>query len=278
MRKWLLIILLIGCCVFNLKAQLIKAGQPIDAYYYVDINPDTALSKKGLNGQDYTASYSFDFNHDGIYDYKLLNSYSEGHGGGGGGMQFVPLNNNQIAFSHFDTCYGNPDYYPAPSIASLHPMTKAFSDGEIINNHINWIDTLAYAWYSQQMLNRFSCFESIFKYEYLYLGVRMFANSDTIFGWIKMDNGKISAFASTAAPLSKQNYSKVYPNPFSENFTLETPYSSTLYFYDLQGQLLMSTYVSKGENKFDMGYFPNGFYILKLVNKFKTELHKICKR
>lgn len=75
--------------------------------------------------------------------------------------------------------------------------------------------------------------------------------------------------SSTAATpvIQEEELLRIYPNPTSEKLTIQTtltpPYS--IQISDLSGRVY--TLKSAGDNQFDMGSFPAGFYILTTVNQ-----------
>ncbi|MCB0736094.1 MAG: T9SS type A sorting domain-containing protein, partial [Bacteroidetes bacterium] len=67
---------------------------------------------------------------------------------------------------------------------------------------------------------------------------------------------------------------KVYPNPTKEYLNLSKPLSESgiLEFYNLQGQLLETYQVEKGNKQLSVKQLPKGSYLLKITLP-STSLH-----
>jgi hypothetical protein len=63
---------------------------------------------------------------------------------------------------------------------------------------------------------------------------------------------------------------KIYPNPASENITVELPIStgkSSLRLYEITGRLIQEKQLQVGTNSFSITELPTGVYLAEVVNE-----------
>ena len=73
----------------------------------------------------------------------------------------------------------------------------------------------------------------------------------------------------------------VYPNPATENLTIQLPSGSekaTVQFYDYVGRLALSKTISISDNNIDVNNLSKGFYILKVLTDDKIGSQKFIKK
>lgn len=61
----------------------------------------------------------------------------------------------------------------------------------------------------------------------------------------------------------------LYPNPFSDQFTISTEKESTLYVFDIQGKLVYKTNIASGENYIALPTLQSGIYFVKTGNSIQ---------
>ena len=73
-------------------------------------------------------------------------------------------------------------------------------------------------------------------------------------------------------------YAKIYPNPFTDFFTLDNPDAEThLMIYDCMGRVCMEKELQPGHHVINMQNNPAGIYIVCLICNGKSEFYKIIK-
>ncbi|RYE24716.1 MAG: T9SS type A sorting domain-containing protein [Sphingobacteriales bacterium] len=65
---------------------------------------------------------------------------------------------------------------------------------------------------------------------------------------------------------------RVYPNPTQDAFTIESEADGMLYLYNIQGQVVVTSEVSKGRNEIQIAQLPAGIYSGKFAAKGSGEL------
>jgi hypothetical protein len=225
MRKiYLLLCALIAVNYVN--AQTISAGQTIEGGYYYDLDPDIFVYGE-YNGP--SGSYYLDLNHDGIIDFEIKATSDGGNGGSYDRVLIIPRNDNEVARGDNDICTGPP---PNFEHIATRKMANAFEYDEPINSHSSWINSSIFISYSHYVMYSVECWFSTFYRDDLYLGVKVFCSSDTIYGWVKMKSSGYGALKIESFACNNNSYSsignnktsefKIYPNPAKTNVIIET--------------------------------------------------------
>lgn len=97
------------------------------------------------------------------------------------------------------------------------------------------------------------------------------------------ENGARSAEVKTSLDETKTEITlRIYPNPVRDILVVETNAVSEtdkahIYLSDAGGKQVMSGEISSGKWDIDLGSYPSGVYILKLIYGEKTLYHKVIK-
>ncbi len=250
----LILLVLITICPVTLSAQHIVAGIHGSSDYYSDVNPDKVVFAPMITFPSYNSdSLLVDLNNDNINDFNI---FAESDDGGqwyrNYSCRIIPLNNNQISISGFDTCYAN-----ILSTLQLYwnPMAEIFASGDTIDKNKLWIDSTAYlAFYnfSANFPNNFgyTCADVV-SAATGYIGLKVIIPNDTLFGWVK-----VQAIATTSVTIEeyacnifstgidypdKNLVATVFPNPFSDKAVLQFNRfvnDASLEIYNSIGQLV----------------------------------------
>jgi hypothetical protein len=71
----------------------------------------------------------------------------------------------------------------------------------------------------------------------------------------------------------------VYPNPFSDVFSLNSDVPANIVVYDLIGKIIKSETIDLGITKLDMSNYPSGIYLMKVTNDSnQTKTMKLIKQ
>ena len=70
---------------------------------------------------------------------------------------------------------------------------------------------------------------------------------------------------------------KIYPNPTSDDLTIEDLQKSTLEITNIQGQTILQQTLQQGKTDIDIRRLAKGVYILRLCSNDKTVVTKIVK-
>ena len=70
---------------------------------------------------------------------------------------------------------------------------------------------------------------------------------------------------------------RVYPDPASDNLTVEAPELSTMEILNIQGQKILQQSLQQGKTNIDISLIANGIYILRLSNNSRTDVTKFVK-
>lgn len=251
MRVFILVILFKICPVL-LYGQHIVAGIHGSSDYYSDVNPDEVVFAPMITFPSYNSdSLLVDLNNDNINDFNIIAVSDDG----GQWYRYyscriIPLNNNQISISGFDTCYAN---IPSTLQVSWNPMAEIFASGDTIDENELWIDSTAYLAFSNFSSNfpnnfGYSCADVVSPVAG-YLGLKVITSNDTLYGWIK-----IQAIATTSVTIEEYACNifstgidqpdnsftaTIFPNPFSDKTVLHLNrlfHDASLEIYNLQGQ------------------------------------------
>lgn len=149
--------------------------------HYVDVAPDTLLSELNVHHSGYPPEqFQIDLDSDGVYDARFFTYGGGGLGGGAGGCQLQPEPWVSI-IAHLDTSNGCcPGQYIA-LLADTLPMGHTISalDSFIQGQVYLWSESYGQA--SAPIINEWLGIGEHF------IGVRMLAGIDTLYGWIRVN-------------------------------------------------------------------------------------------
>jgi hypothetical protein len=209
---------LILVCLFifsspRLWAQSIQAGMHQGNEHFVDFNPDSSFQAVH-NGP--SANFYLDLNGDGHRDFQLYGSNGGGLGGNTAGTSIIPQDSNAVAFGFYDSCFGMAGFIFASSV------TKSFSFGEVIDQNADWKKTSLSIANNSYVMNSYNCNLGHGGGQ-LFLGLRLFTDTDTIYGWLRLESFSagsftVGAYACTALSsnqneLVTKNTFQISPNP-----------------------------------------------------------------
>ena len=70
---------------------------------------------------------------------------------------------------------------------------------------------------------------------------------------------------------------KIYPNPATNNISIESPQKAEIEILSIQGQTILQNQIQQGKTEIDISGLAKGVYILKLSSNDKTEVKRIVK-
>jgi hypothetical protein len=283
MRYIFSIFFIVACFPEEFRAQ-ISAGQAGTGNYYSIVVDDTTIAP--FNGY---ADYNLDINADGVNDYTISACRCSGLGGGAPVNFITPLNNNQVCFGFVDSCFGGP----GNTYISSAEMTHAFTYNEQIDALAAWQNTPVYLLWSPwgvitvagQMYS-FSCSSNVFNSDSLYLGVRTFVGSDTLYGWVQIKNISgpgfiVKDFATTIFNVgisehdgSGENYF-LYPNPAKEEIILDIRQKCRISIFNSLGKEVITADINPGKNPINIRELSRGGYFVKITTEQSVYLSKI---
>lgn len=282
--KCLLVSVQVVWCLLS-KAQIL-AGQTGAGIYHTDVNPDTVVTAP-MFGQKI---YFLDIDNNGTSDFSFTTCNCSGSGGGSPYTYVMPLNNNECVFKEIDSCFGGPNNVYAGSSS----MAKAFFEGDSIDSQEAWVDYNLYlSWApwgvvtdSGQMYS-YSCSRVEFAGDSLYLGVRVFEANDTLYGWVKLKQQAatgvtIQEFACTMDNIgimeSRVADVRVFPNPFSEAFTINCgEKNSVIEVWSTTGELILKQFADAGSKKIELRNVSPGIYTLVIKSEQILKVTRIVK-
>jgi hypothetical protein len=77
--------------------------------------------------------------------------------------------------------------------------------------------------------------------------------------------------------IGSDNTINIYPNPVTNNITIETPQQATIEITDIQGRLIKTLEVNAGKTSVDVSTLPSGVYIVKAKTEKGVTFKKIVK-
>lgn len=267
--KYTFLIIALLFIASELKSQSIVAGKHGVTDLYTNYNPDTVIWC--LSGHMCShLETPVDMNNDGIPDITIISNNSAGAMGFGNNYVKIDGNRiNQIATTSVNSC-GNE-------------LAKVFSENESIES----ADTWSYATQNLKIHSWFmgsnTCYASASEKSSFIVGTKIFANSDTLYGWIRVSSIYIDSWdtyftiqeyacnkgSTEEIEPGNENNIKVYPNPCTDFIYVElnsqaTPVMAIL--TDINGlELLRQTLIDK-ESRIDVSKLPAGIYILKVID------------
>lgn len=183
MKQLIFIVLII--LTGSLYSQNIVAGQFGAEDYYFDFVPDSVLSAVGGG----TQSMTLDINADNTDDVLIETIYlDQGQWGYYRKAKITSLNGAEVSLGQTDTCFANN---PPTLVVSIEKNAMAMDSLDVIDISHNWFDSTLYLnfdWYSASTPNGagHGCQGGEFYSIYRYAGIRVFNQSDTLYGWIKL--------------------------------------------------------------------------------------------
>ena len=278
----------------------------MDDYYY-KFTPDSIVISIPAHGTTYSDHYySLDINHDGIMDFQFaLLAPSGALGQNTDHCLITGLNNNDVAFARYDTCFNNGGVYG--SCSSSIGMAYAFHYNDTINSNANW-QSLGYLSYYFMMMgtptDSSACYcNRSYSSDTAYLGVRIKVDSSFEYGWIKIVGTSFSIGSATTLTMGEyacQNWSlgeeeiiknasrfSLFPNPASNTLTIETPSPSTIKISTIQDQLIKTIATNGSKINVDhVGYssyvvnvsaWPDGVYLVEVRTEKGIAVKKFIK-
>jgi hypothetical protein len=277
------------------RGQGIVAGDtssPSTVIYYEDI-PDDTLSASPWSSP---TPFAIDINGDNINDLRFHAYVSPSLGAGFKRVYIETLNNTQIASGYLSPCYSD-----------LIPIAQGFSSGSTIDSSAIWksspyvpsvIDTSIHLAYNYFQTGGNSCGDNPFYYT-RYLGVRVLAGNDTLYGWVKCrtQNSYMVITYSFACNLNIPTVTppevpeqpeepetasliKIYPIPASDFFIVELqnlPFTGMEYkIYNATGAEIARHTVLGTAQMIPIENLDNGIYYLEYEN-LKYKFVKISK-
>jgi len=287
------IILLVFISSTALRAQFISAGQHGSSIFYHDIIPDTTIY--GIHNHS-SGLYDIDINGDNITDFEIESCDCSGLGSGYPHRSITPYNNNEVSILFDDTCYEWP-----PNIYSIYQMVHPYNFNQVINNQEQWKSNIAALSYyvsnsvmdSSFQNHHYTCWNSTFSNSTpLYIGVRVFALSDTLYGWIKVEgitNYQVTIDEYACEKILVGIDSKTikptfnfYPNPAKNLLRIDISQlledSYELSINDLLGNRLLERKINKGNSEIDISNLSNGIYFVKIESANYSATKKLIKK
>ena len=292
MKKVLLVYLLV-CFTGLTNAQSINAGQHNTNDYYYKFTPDSnVINMPGHDSSNSTKYYSLDINNDGTMDFQLgLFSPTTALGFQLYYCTISGLNNNNVASANYDSCYNFGNGY-----VKRYGMANAFSVNDTIDSNANWVNSV-YLNYDDQFgmppdSQFYSCGSPNWS-DTAYLGVRINVNSSFEYGWIKIVEINYEIWGITTLTMGTfacengvggikeiKNYGmqlSIYPNPATNNLTIEAPPLSTIKISNIEGHLMKTIAASGAKTNVDVSSLSCGVYIVEVITEKDVGVKKFVK-
>ncbi len=103
---------------------------------------------------------------------------------------------------------------------------------------------------------------------------------DTLKNSIASGESYVAALSSTNVSISEninENFISIYPNPVTENITIEAPQKATIEILNIAGQTILQRQLQQGKTDIDISRLAKGVYFLRLCSNDKTAVSKIVK-
>lgn len=265
--------------------QSIVAGVHVATDYYYDVNPDTTLSSSCILGS--VKTLPIDMNGDAIDDFTLKTRSCFGLGGGSGSISIIANNNNQVAFDYIDSCFDYSSNYLGASI-----MAYSYTANDLIDKNFQWSDSEITLMHSSFSGGKYGCSGNTFSASPMYLGVRIFIATDTLYGWIKVSGVEMPGISTHAtASVTLEEYAcnspqtgikehtkqilQIFPNPVSEELHIVLPNQNKemeLLIYNSAAMLVMKKTVVPNADEIIVPakILAAGFYYFTLSENSKT--------
>lgn len=165
------------------NAQVIT-GQHDCKMHYIFLNPIGKPTISGYGG----SNFYIDLDGDLQNDFRLTYFNSGGLGGNGQSNYLAPIGSGQIAYGWTDSAFSigcNPQW-------RYYDRADTLNFNDTINANLNWKPSYTTFWASGYLMGgsppcNYSSPNNP-SYNNKYIGLRIFKNSDTLYGWIKMKN------------------------------------------------------------------------------------------
>lgn len=262
----------------GIKSQSIIAGQLGQDDYYYDFEPDTVIDCSWPYCDE--SETSFDLNNDGSPDITFMTATSSGAMGGGTNYVKIIANGNNLIASDSSGHCGDS-------------LVKAFREKDTIQSSDTWCnETLTIREYSW-MVGYGSCLAVASNLPSYFIGVKIFAGNDTLYGWIQIRgiyaygdiiHYTIPGYACNRGSVGIGDFEKnqivhVFPNPCKDRIYIElrTPLAkpALAILSDINGKELLRQPLDNAKSQLDISMLSSGLYILKVIKDNKLSVHKI---
>jgi hypothetical protein len=280
--KWFLLIISFIGISSEIKSQSILAGQHGPHDYYYKFNPDSVVFCNWPPCN--IISFPIDINNDGIVDFTCITNNNQGGMGGWFRYARIRSNNSQIAAGYSDTCIIAADSTCPYSTTMITPIVKSFPLNNSIDKYNTWNSDSLYMKYSDYTYGCPSCNGGALFDSLHLIGVRIFVNSDTLYGWIRLKNFYMGSWTSyftiidyacnlnSAAGIIENSDVSLFQfrgNPFKTSSQIalnQTYHSIVLAVYDIQGKLVEQLqYEDCSQIQFNRNRLSNGLYFVKIT-------------
>jgi len=285
MKKLIAIILIVVFAGISGRAQSISAGQYGLNDFYWDVSPDYEIIPDELWLINFSELYPLDINGDGIEDFALQTRFDDGNYRTMNGKVF-PASHCEIAY-FVDTCFADTNgSFCGGAVDIYFNIARVFEYNELIDHSGQWFqgeEIIINQEYHQP------CYPCDFINEETFLGIRIFDESDTLYGWVKLGDMNqfkmtVEEFACNTNPFGikyHEQYLQIYPNPCQSTINISTPYyvdEGMVSISNNYGQILYSKKLNGRINNIDVSDFPPGIYILKYSYQDKVLMKKVLKQ
>ncbi len=265
-------------------SQYFFAGYYSPLIIYVDIDPDTIINST-QNGGYHSSTIELDIDNNDTIDFKLKTSGGGGAGGGGSYCEIIPMTSNCRILSDTLTENGYTVYVP-----------DTLNFGDTINSVSDWNSNTCYIWSRPYGLNTFPKVYSWLNVGDHYIGVSVTNNSDTLYGWIRV-NTQIDSIWPSRTFLTVKDYACnknvvsvfnieitatpiIFPNPINNSLTIvlsEDFINGSISIFNINGQLIISTKITNQSSTLNTSKFKSGIYLIKVENNETSIYRKIIK-
>ena len=268
------------------SGQSIIAGMVGVGDHYVDVAPDTLLSELNVHHSGYPPEqFQIDLDSDGVYDARFFTYGGGGLGGGAGGCQLQPEPWVSI-IAHLDTSNGCcPGQYIA-LLADTLPMGHTISalDSFIQGQVYLWSESYGQA--SAPIINEWLGIGEHF------IGVRMLAGIDTLYGWIRVNayvqgartlvimDHAINRGTVGITSIDREPGLRVFPIPAEDLVTVHIPtgtVTSSVRILDLHSRTVRWSPFTGSPMTLDLSGLDAGAYILSVQVDERTIVHRLIK-
>ena len=285
MKKLIVTSIFLLVYVFCIQSQSISAGLHDIYDYYYDVIPDYEIIPEELWLISYSELYPVDINGDGLSDFSLQSRFDDGNFH----IWYCKLfPGGHCEVSYFvDTCFADTSgSFCGGAVDKFFNIAKVYEYNELIDNSALWFKG------EEVIINQdysVPCYDCRFSNEETYLGIRIFDQSDTLYGWVKL--GNMNSFRMTLEEFACNTKSaglndheqclKIYPNPCSSIINISTAFSwrkGIISISDKLGQILYTQTISGKINNIDVSDFPGGVFFVKYLVEDKCVVHTIIKQ
>jgi hypothetical protein len=269
---------------FAAKGQFIIAGQYGPGDIYTDLSPDSVVS-----GYPPSDIFHVDIDSNGSSDFYFSGYWAMGTSGvwQTETSHIVSQGNNQMALDFYDSCFSQQQ-----NLMFVRPIARIFSYGDTINAQSSWTnetrDYLNYSEYNYSSM--YSCSSTTFGSSPAYIGVRVFDNGDTLYGWFSVSlisnwvfNVREFACNRNVTAISELNPFNVLIFYSIESHTVNIQVHTgaqpdlSINTYDASGRLVLHTLIIRDQQliSIDVSGFEAGIYFLVVSDgKGNQSAHK----